>query len=199
MELLKERRGTHALGLAQQVAMERGKERQVQHVVELVLPAAMLMPLRRQGRQRMTASLVRQVAMELQERRVPHAVDFVLLVAIRVPIRRQDRQRMTAPSVLLVALDLKARPPKYAVTNSFIARQTNLRMAYAGRVPATRSPPLARPPWTAARVHQTASIDIFSPRTRSPQVWKDSAYRVHSVRLRTLSACSYLTFCDECI
>ena len=188
MELLKERRGTHALGLAQQVAMERGKERQVQHVVELVLPAAMLMPLRRQGRQRMTASLVRQVAMELQERRVPHAVDFVLLVAIRVLVRRQDRQRMTASSVLLVALDPKVDKAQCAATNSF-ARQTNLRMAYAWRALATRSPPLARLSWMPACVLQTASTDICSPRTRAPQVWKGSAYRAHNVRPRPLPAC----------
>jgi hypothetical protein len=147
MELLKERRGTHALGLAQQVAMERGKERQVQHVVELVLPAAMLMPLPRQGRQRMTASLVRQVAME----------------------RQVDKAQCAA-------------------TNSF-ARQTNLRMAYAWRALATRSPPLARLSWMPACVLQTASTDICSPRTRAPQVWKGSAYRAHNVRPRTLPAC----------
>ena len=100
MELLKERRMQLAVGLVPPVAMELGKERRVQLAVDLVQQVDMLRPqLRRQGRQRMTASLVGQVATELKEGRAEHALDFVLLVDMLMALRQQGRQRMTAPLV----------------------------------------------------------------------------------------------------
>ena len=100
MERMKERRVHHAVGLVLLVAMELGKERRVQLAVDLVQQVDMLRPqLRRQGRQRMTASLVGQVATELKEGRAEHALDFVLLVDMLMALRQQGRQRMTAPLV----------------------------------------------------------------------------------------------------